>query len=74
MALGPKDIGIGAHMQPQQKWGQRSSRGHLKLLTPNGQDMLNWSLYPHALMHFHRTWTKEYWGRGTHVIPTTSWM
>ena len=24
-------------------------------------------------MDFYGTWTKEYWGKGTHVTPTTSW-
>ena len=69
MALGQKDTGVGTHMEPQQKWGQRSSRGHLRSLAPNGQDMTNWSLYPHTLMDFHGTCTKGYWGISTHVNP-----
>ena len=38
-------------------------------MTPNGQDMQNWSLYPHTLVNFHGTWTKEYRGWGTRVTP-----
>ena len=38
--LKQKDIGIWTHMLPQFK-------GHLRSLTPNGQDTHNWSLYPH---------------------------
>ena len=53
---------------------QRSSRDHLRSLTANGQDKHDWSLYPHTLMDFHRTWTKRYWGRSTQVTPTISWM
>ena len=46
----------------QQKLGQMSSRGHLRSLTTNCQDMHNWSLYPHtlSLMDFDGTWTNEY--------------
>ena len=35
---------------------------------PDGQDMHNWSLYPHTLMDFHGTWTKEYWS-WVHMWP-----
>ena len=62
--------GMGTHMTQN----QRSSRGHLRSLTPNGQDIHNWSHYPHTLMDFHGSWTKEYWGMGTYVTPTISWM
>ena len=59
-------IGEGHICDPNKKWGQRSSRGYLRSLTPNGQDMHNGSLYPHTLMYFQGTWTKGYWGIGTH--------
>ena len=50
MAHGQKNIEVGAHMQPQQKCGQRSSRSYRRSLTLSGQDMHNWSLYSfHAL-------------------------
>ena len=74
MALGQKYNGVGAHMLSQEKWGQMSSRGPLRSLAPNGQDMHNWSLCPHTLMDFHGTWAKIYFVKGTHVTPTTSWM
>ena len=54
-ALGPKDIGEGAHMQPQQKLSQRSSRGHLRSRPQMVKIMHNLSLYSHTLMDFH--WT-----------------
>ena len=47
--------GMGTHVTSS----QRTSRGHLRSLTPNGQDMCNWSLYPHTLMNFHGTWQKD---------------
>ena len=55
---------MGTHVTPT----QRSSRGHMRSLTPDGRDMHKWSLC--NLMDFHGIWTKEYWGRGTHLTPT----
>ena len=59
---------VGAYMRPQLKWDQSSSRDHVRSVTPKSQDMHNWSVYPHTLIDFHGTWTKEYWGR-THMWP-----
>ena len=46
-----KDTGMGTHVTPS----QRSFRGHLRLLTSNGQSVHNLSQYPHTLMDFHGT-------------------
>ena len=68
MALCQKGIGVGAHMWPQQRWGEMSSRDLLSSLTSNDKDMYNWSLYPHTLMDFYGAWTKVCLNRSTHVI------
>ena len=49
---------MGSHVTPL----QRSFRSHPRSLTPNGQDMYNWSLYPHSitLMDFHGNFLPGY--------------
>ena len=43
--------------------------GSSEVIDPNGQDIHNWSLYPHTLMDFYGTWMKEILGSGHTCDP-----